>query len=89
LHMIETEISPQLLNELQRELALFDENLDIALEFAGAHAQLIELTQQKQQGGLLDSLKEKPFASLSAEEREMLKQLTSKKTDASKKTEVS
>jgi hypothetical protein len=38
---------------------------------------------------LLDSLKEKPFASLSAEEREMLKQLTSKKTDASKKTEVS
>jgi DNA primase len=80
LHTIEAQIDPRLLQEIQRELQLLDESLDFALEFEGARTQLVELTQQKQDGGLLDALKEKPFGALTTEEREMLKNLTAKKT---------
>ena len=82
LHTIELQIDPKLLHEIQRELQLLDESLDFALEFEGARTQLVELTQQKQDGGLLDALKEKPFSTLTAEEREMLKSLTAKKPKA-------
>jgi DNA primase len=80
LHSIESQIDPRLLREIQRELQLLDESLDFALEFEGARTQLVELTQQKQDGGLLDALKEKPFSALTLDEREMLKNLTAKKT---------
>jgi DNA primase len=79
LHTIESQVDPRLLQEIQRELQLLDENLDFALEFEGARTQLLELTQQKQGGGILDALKEKPLSTLTAEEREMLKNLTAKK----------
>jgi DNA primase len=83
LHTIESQVEPQidsrLLQEIQRELQLLDENLDFALEFEGARTQLLELTQQKQGGGILDALNEKPLSTLTAEEREMLKNLTAKK----------
>jgi DNA primase len=69
-----------LLHEIQRELQLLDESLDFALEFEGARTQLVDMTQQKQGVSMLDALKEKPFSALSAEEREMLKNLTAKKT---------
>ena len=80
LHTIESNIDPRLLHEIQRELHVLDETLDFALEFEGARTQLIELAQQKHDGGLLDALKVKPFNALTAEEREMLKNLTAKKT---------
>ena len=80
LHTIEPHIDPRLLHEIQRELHVLDETLDFALEFEGARTQLVELAQQKQDGGLLDALKEKPFSALTAEQREMLKNLTAKKT---------
>ena len=57
-----------------------DETLDFALEFEGARTQLIEMVQQKQGVSMLDALKEKPFSALTADEREMLKNLTAKKT---------
>jgi DNA primase len=79
LHTIMSQVDPRLLQEIQRELQLLDENLDFALEFEGARTQLLELTQQKQGGGILDALKEKPLSTLTAEEREMLKNLTAKK----------
>ena len=80
LHTIESNIDPRLLHEIQRELHVLDETLDFALEFEGARTQLIEQAQQKHDGGLLDALKVKPFNALTAEEREMLKNLTAKKT---------
>ena len=80
LHAIELQIDPRLLHEIQRELHLLDETLDFALEFEGARTQLIELAQHKQHGGVLDALKEKPLSALTVEEREMLKNLTAKKT---------
>ena len=80
LHIIESQIDPRLLHDIQRELHLLDETLDFALEFEGARTQLVEMTQQKQGVSMLDSLKEKSFSALSAEEREMLKNLTAKKT---------
>ena len=80
LHTIESHIDPRLLHEIQRELHVLDETLDFALEFEGARTQLVELAQQKQDGGLLDAMKEKPLSALTAEEREMLKNLTAKKT---------
>ena len=79
LHAIESQIDPRLLHEIQHELHLLDETLDFALEFEGARTQLVEMTQQKQGVSMLDSLKEKPFSALTAEEREMLKNLTAKK----------
>lgn len=80
LHAIESQIDPRLLHDIQRELHLLDESLDFALEFEGARTQLQELTQQKQDGSVIDTLKEIPFAALTTEQREMLKNLTTKKT---------
>ena len=80
LHTIESQIDPRLLHDIQRELHLLDETLDFALEFEGARTQLVEMMQQKQGFSMLDTLKEKPFSALTAEEREMLKNLTVKKT---------
>ena len=80
LHTIESQIDPRLLHDIQRELHLLDESLDFALEFEGARTQLLELTQQKQDGGVLDALKEIPFGALTEEQREMLKNLTAKKS---------
>ena len=80
LHGIESQINPRILHEIQRELHLLDETLDFALEFEGARTQLVEMTQQKQCVTMLDSLKEKSFSALTTEEREMLKNLTAKKT---------
>ena len=80
LHTIESQIDPRLLHDIQRELHLLDETLDFALEFEGARTQLIEMAQQKQGVSMLDALKEKSFSALSAEEREMLKNLTARKT---------
>ena len=79
LHTIEPQIELRLLRELQRELQLLDESLDFKLEFAGACTQLVEARQQKHEGGMLDTLKEKPLSALTSEEREMLKSLTAKK----------
>ncbi len=79
LHTIAPQIDTRLLHEIQRELHLLDESLDFALEFEGARTQLAEMTQQRQHGGLLDALKEKPLNTLTVEEREMLKNLTVKK----------
>jgi DNA primase len=79
LHTIESKIDPRLLHEIQRELQLLDESLDFALEFEGARTQLVEATQQKQGVSMLDALKEKPFSTLTLDEREMLKNLTAKK----------
>ncbi len=79
LHTIESQVEPRLLREIQRELQLLDENLDFKLEFAGACTQLMEATQQKREGNILDSLKEKPLSALTEQEREMLKSLTVKK----------
>ena len=80
LHAVESQIDPPLLHDIQRELHLLDETLDFALEFEGARTQLIEMAQQKQGVSMLDALKEKSFSALTAEEREMLKNLTAKKT---------
>ena len=79
LHMIESQVEPRLLREIQRELQLLDESLDFELEFAGACTQLMEVIQQKREGNMLDTLKEKPFSALTEQEREMLKNLTVKK----------
>ena len=79
LHTIAPQVDTRLLHEIQRELHLLDESLDFALEFEGARTQLVEMTQQKQHGGMLDALKEKPLNALTVEEREMLKNLTVKK----------
>jgi DNA primase len=80
LHTIEPHVDPKLLHEIQRELQLLDESLDFALEFEGARTQLVEMTQQKQDDGMLNALKEKSLSALTSEEREMLKKLTAKKT---------
>ena len=81
LHAIESQIDPRLLHDIQRELHLLDESLDFALEFEGARTQLLELTKQKQDGGVLDALKEIPFSALTEQQREMLKKLTVKKIE--------
>ncbi len=79
LHVIEPQVEPRLLREIQRELQQLDESLDFKLEFMGACTQLMEATQKRREGSMLDTLKEKPLSALTAEEREMLKGLTAKK----------
>ena len=80
LHRIQGANSLKLMNEIENELHNLDENLDIALEFAGARTQLVEMTQQSREVKMLNDIKEKPFNTLSAEEREMLKKLTVKQS---------
>ncbi len=79
LQMVSPHISEPLRNQLQRELSLLDESLDYALEFTGAYAQLTDMAHQQRDAQLLSQLTEKPFAMLSEEERQALKQLTVKR----------
>lgn len=64
-----------LMTEVARELHLLQENLDFALEFSGARAQLSEGVQQLKGTQLLNQVKEKPINALTIEERELLKKL--------------
>jgi DNA primase len=79
LHMIESHVDTRLLHEIQRELHLLDDSLDFALEFEGARTQIADMVQQRQDGGILDALQEKPFSTLTVEEREMLVGMTARK----------
>jgi DNA primase len=79
LHAMSQSVESRMLNEIQRELHLLDESLDFALEFSGACAQLQEAANSKREANVLDSLKEKPFALLTPEERELLRNLTVKR----------
>ncbi len=79
LHTIESHVDTRLLHEIQRELTLFVESPEPSLEFEGACTQLGKMTQQKQDGGMLNALKEKPLSALTVDELEMLKNLTAKK----------
>lgn len=79
LQMIAPYISEVLRHQLQRELSLLDESLDFALEFEGACTQLSDMALIAREKSLLGQLTEKPFSMLSEEEREALRQLTSKR----------
>jgi DNA primase len=79
LQMITPYISEVLRHQLQRELSLLDESLDFALEFEGACTQLSDMALIAREKSLLGQLTEKPFSTLSEEDREALRQLTSKR----------
>ncbi|MFT7227531.1 MAG: DNA primase [Methylophilaceae bacterium] len=64
-----------LMMQFQRELHQLEENLDFALEIAGARTQLTEGMQQIRGTQLLNAIKEKSFSALTIEEKEMLKKL--------------
>ena len=78
LHTLESQVDTKLMHEIQRELHHLDDSLDIALAFEGACVQLNKMLQQKHDGGVLEALKEKPFSTLTEEEREKLKRLTAR-----------
>lgn len=79
LHTISAMVEPRLWREIQRELHLLDESLDFELEFLGAYAQLTEAANTKRETSLLAQLKEKPFAQLSQQERDLLRSFTLKR----------
>jgi DNA primase len=79
LHSIAMDVDSKLMYEIQRELHLLDDTLDFKLEFEGACTQLKGISDNIREASLLDTLKEKPFSLLSQEERELLRNLTSKK----------
>jgi DNA primase len=81
LHTINAQIEPRLMRDIERELQLLDDSLDIKLEFEGARTQLTDMAQQQRDVGVLDLLKEKPFSTLTIEEREMLVNMTIRKND--------
>ena len=64
-----------LMVQVQRELHQLEENLDFALEIAGARTQLTEGMQQARERQLLNAIKEKSFSALTVEEKEMLNKL--------------
>lgn len=69
-----------LMNEIERELHGFDESVDLESAFNGVRSKLQKLMQQITETKLLQTVKEKPFADLSIEERELLKRLTLKQS---------
>lgn len=74
LHSIKN-VDMKLMAEIERELHLLEENVDFALEFNGARAQLSGEVQQLKETELLNHIKEKPVSALTLEERELLKKL--------------
>ena len=78
LHQIEGKVDARLLREIEREIHILDENLDFALEFVGARKQIRELYIQREQSSLLHKIKEKPLSELTAEERALLKSVSTR-----------
>ena len=73
------------IDQLQRDIGLFDEKIEIGVVLDGFRTQMKELLEQKKKSDILLLLQEKPFSALTAEEREMLKNLTAKKPKAKTK----
>jgi DNA primase len=82
LHAIESKVDARLLHEIQLELALFVKGSEFELEFEGACTQLGRMIQKRQDGGVLDALKEKPLSAWTDEDRDMLKKLTVKQSSS-------
>ena len=78
LHELQSRVDEVLLREIQRDLHMLDESLDFALEFEGARKQMRDMYAQRAREQLLDKLKEKSLAELTAEERELLKSVGSR-----------
>ncbi len=79
LRMLQNEVNPVLMQEIEQALHHLDESLNVELDFLGARTQLIEAYKSSQDAKLLSTLKEKPLSALSDEDREMLKKLTAKR----------
>ena len=78
LHELQSRVDEVLLREIQRDLHMLDESLDFALEFEGARKQMRDMYAQRAREQLLDKLKAKSLAELTAEERELLKSVGSR-----------
>ena len=78
LHQFEGKVDGRLLSEIERELHILDESLDFALEFEGARKQIRELFAQREHSSLLDKIKEKSLSELTAEERALLKSVSTR-----------
>lgn len=78
LHQLEGKVDARLLRDIEREIHILDENLDFALEFEGARKQIRELFTQREQSSLLDKIKEKSLSELTAEERTLLKSVSTR-----------
>ncbi|MCB5186125.1 DNA primase [Methylobacillus gramineus] len=78
LHGLEQVIDGRVLREIQRELHILDENLNLALEFDGVRKQIKDMYMQRQQTSMLDRLKEKSLSQLTAEERELLRSISTR-----------
>ena len=78
LHELQHKLDERPMRAIQRDLHMLDEDLDFALEFAGARKQVKELYTQRSRERLLERIKEKSLSELTAEERELLKSLGSR-----------
>ena len=78
LHQLEGKVDARLLREIEREIQILDESLDFALEFEGARKQIRELFTQREHSSLLDKIKEKSLSELTAEERALLKSVSTR-----------
>ncbi|HEY8118291.1 MAG TPA: DNA primase [Methylophilaceae bacterium] len=77
-HQLEGKVDARLLREIEREIQILDESLDFALEFEGARKQIRELFTQREHSSLLDKIKEKSLSELTAEERALLKSVSTR-----------
>lgn len=75
---LEGKVDAKMLRELERELSVLNENLDFALELAGARQQLQDAYAQKNETILLAQISEKPLSALTENERALLKSLGNK-----------
>ena len=82
LEHLKSKFDSDYIDQLQRDIGLFDEKIEIGVVLDGFRTQMKELLEQKKKSDILLLLQEKPFSALTAEEREMLKNLTAKKPKA-------
>ncbi|MDD2833069.1 MAG: DNA primase [Methylotenera sp.] len=80
LRALDSKVEAGALKELERELSHLDDTVNLSHEFLGAMQQLQGFYEQRKAGMILKNLSDKPLSALTAEEKAILKAMSTKPT---------
>ena len=79
LESLKSKFDNDYVKQLQRDMSLFDDEIEIDLVINGFRTQLKDLLEQKLKSNIVTNLQEKPFHLWTDEDRELLKKVTQKR----------
>ena len=79
LESLKSKFDNDYVKQLQRDMSLFDDEIEIDLVINGFRTQLKDLSEQKIKSNIVTNLQEKPFHLWTDEDRELLKKVTQKR----------